>query len=117
MNPNVYVLVENGCVQNAITNVPGLRVSVRDADLDSVGEPHEFELEADYRGEDTGPITDDERTRFDREMESNFDGARTTVAVLLHLISINPPAAAFREWLKGAEEDSAAQDPDFEEES
>lgn len=67
---------------------------------------------------ETGPITQAERERFDWEMRGNFDGSKTTVDVLFHIISSVPAAAAaFRAWLADTEgftrqSENAELDPD-----
>lgn len=51
-----------------------------------------------------GKLTQDERDRFDREMEGNLEGSKTTVEVLLAIIDDTPEARAkFRAWLGEAE--------------
>lgn len=54
---------------------------------------------------DNRPLTTEEIERFETEMEGNFDGDRTTIEVLLNIISdTSAAAAAFREWLHEAED-------------
>lgn len=106
MKPKVVIVTEGGCVTDVQTNLPGLEVLLHDVDQQRVGEAYlsEFTTTPTAPESKTGPITDEERNRFDAEMEGNFEDSKTTVGVLLHIISGVPAAAAaFREWLADAE--------------
>lgn len=94
MKPSVQIVVSGGCVEDVQANLPGISVRINDLDQQRAGEPHTSEFEATcvtpFEGQPGTPLTKNELVRFERQMESNFDGARTTVDVLLHLISNNP---------------------------
>ena len=114
MKPEVLIVVSGGVVEDVQANLPGIEVTINDTDQQRVGEPYTSTFEARCVTPDGGqpgtPLTEAERSRFDREMQGNFEGSKTTVDILLHLISNTPAAAAaFREWLEGAEEDSEAR--------
>ncbi len=115
MRPAVLIVVSGGVVE-VQANLPGIEVTINDTDQQGVGEPYTRMFEASCVTPDGGqpgtPLTEAERERFDKEMQSNFESAKDAVQVLLHLISHTPAAAAaFREWLEGAEHDWAAQYP------
>ena len=116
MKPEVIIVVSGGVVENVQANLPGIEITINDTDQQEVGEPYTRTFEASCVTPDGGqpgtPLSEAELERFDREMQSNFESAKDAVQVLLHLISHTPAAAAaFREWLGGAEEDTAAQTP------
>lgn len=115
MNSSLTIIVEGGCVQDVSTNVPGLDVTLFDIDLKKSGEDFEIPLAPTYTGPwDVSAITDAERDRFDVETSGNHQGSKTTVDVLLHIISDVPAAAAaFREWLEGAEQATRELEEDF----
>lgn len=118
MRPKVWIVVRGGCVEDVQANLPGIDVEISDLDQKGVGDPFTNEFEATCVTPDGGqpgtPLNDAERECFHKEMAGNFQGSKTTVEVLLHLISHTPAAAsAFRAWLADAEaETTAAQDPD-----
>ena len=116
MKPEVLIVVSGGVVE-VQANLPGIEITINDTDQQEVAEPYTRTFEASCVTPDGGqpgtPLSEAELERFDREMQSNFESAKDAVQVLLHLISHTPAAAAaFREWLEGAEEDTAAQYPD-----
>ena len=117
MKPEVIIVVSGGLVENVQANLPGIEITINDTDQQEVGEPYTRTFEASCVTPDGGqpgtPLTEGERERFNKEMQGNFESAKDAVQLLLHLISHTPAAAAaFREWLEGAEEDTAAQSPD-----
>lgn len=117
MKPEVLIVVSGGVVEDVQANLPSIEVTINDTDQQGVGEPYTSTFEASCVTPDGGqpgtPLSEAELERFDREMQGNFESAKDAVQVLLHLISHTPAAAAaFREWLEGAEEDTAAQSPD-----
>lgn len=120
MKPSVRIVVSGGCVEDVQANLPGIDIRITDIDQQEVGEPYTRAFEARSITPDGGQpgtlLTEAELGRFYREMEGNFEGSKTTVEILLHLISHTPAAAAaLREWLKGAEE--AGEDHAFEEQT
>ncbi len=119
MKPEVLIVVSGGVVEDVQANLPGIEVTINDTDQQAVGEPYTSTFEASCVTPDGGqpgtPLTETERERFDKEMQSNFESAKDAVQVLLHLISHTPAAvAAFRTWLEGAEEDTAARQQEAE---
>ncbi len=116
MKPEVLIVVSGGVVEDVQANLPGIEVTINDTDQQGVGEPYTSTFEVSCVTPDGGqsgtPLSEAELERFDREMQANFESAKDAVQVLLHLISHTPAAAAaFKEWLEGAEEDTAAQSP------
>ncbi len=117
MKPEILIVVSGGVVEDVQANLPGIEVTINDTDQQRVGEPYTSTFEASCVTPDGGqpgtPLSEAELERFGKEMQGNFESAKDAVQVLLHLISHTPAAAAaFREWLEGAEHDSAAQYPD-----
>ena len=117
MKSEVLIVVSGGVVEDVQANLPGIEITINDTDQKEVGELYTRTFEASCVTPDGGqpgtPLSEAELERFNREMQGNFESTKDAVQVLLHLISHTPAAAAaFREWLEGAEEDTAAQCPD-----
>jgi hypothetical protein len=73
----------------------------------AMGSPEydEEEPEEDIDSPLFGPISDEEKVRFFKEMEGNFGGMKDTAEILLRIVGDVPAAAsAFREWLAEAEQ-------------
>jgi hypothetical protein len=118
MQPEIRITIEGGCVIDATATVPGLSVLIYDIDAERAGDDPRSTLPADLE-EDIdpslfGPLTEQEVRRFELEMESNFEGHKTTVEVLLNIIGNSPQAAlALREWLSEAEQATRELEEDF----
>jgi hypothetical protein len=112
MNPEVRVTIDGGCVVDATATVPGMGVLIYDMDAERSGEDPRTTLavglEEDIDPAPFGPISDEEKARFDAELVGNING-NATADVLIGIIDTVPQArAAFRAWLAEAEAETRA---------